>query len=215
MSTATIRGPVLSRPRGNIARTATATDSPTPTVNRDAAIAARLAGGDAEALRDAYADHGGVVFGTSLRVLGDYQLAEECTQDVFMTLWHNAASLDLSRAKLTTWLYVVARNRAIALDRRRRARPALPFADVPDVTAAPDPAELAHDADNARQVVQALADLPDDQRMVVTLAYFEGLSQSQIATRLGLPIGTVKGRARLALDRLRTVIDRSASGGLG
>ena len=158
-----------------------------------------------------------MVFGTAVRVLGDHQLAEECAQDVFMTLWHSAASIDLNRAKLTTWLFVVTRNRAIALDRRRRARPALPYADVPEIHAAPDTAELAQRDDDARQIVEALAGLPDDQRLVVTLAYFEGLSQSQIADHLGVPIGTVQGRARLALDRLRTVIDRSVleSGDVG
>ena len=147
-----------------------------------------------------------------MRLLGDHELAEECAQDVFLTLWHNAATIDLDRAQLTTWLYIVVRNRAVALDRRRRARPSLPFAVVPDVMSAPDPADLAQRGDDARRLVEALAKLPDDQRMVVTLAYFEGLSQSQIAHRLGLPIGTVKGRARLALDRLRTAIDRSAMG---
>ncbi len=215
MCTATIRGPVFSRTRANVARHATHTDAPIPAVGRDDATVARLARGDAEALRDAYADHGGIVFGTAMRLLDDHQLAEECTQDVFMTLWQNAAGIDLGRAKLTTWLYVVARNRAIALDRRRRARPALAFADVPDTASVPDPAELAQEGDDALQVVSALADLPDDQRVVVTLTYFEGLSQSQIAAHLGLPIGTVKGRARLALDRLRTLLDRSAFGDLG
>jgi RNA polymerase sigma-70 factor (ECF subfamily) len=201
---------VFSRSRAKVARAATPTTSPTPEIGRDRAILERLAEGDGEALRDAYADHGGVVFGTAVRLLGDHQLAEECTQDVFMTLWHNAASIDLHRAKLTTWLYVVARNRAIALDRSRRARPALPFAEVPDVDHAPDPAELVQRGDDARQIIDALAELPDDQRLVVTLAYFEGLSQADIATRLDLPLGTVKGRARLALDRMRIALDRSA-----
>lgn len=212
VSTATIQGLVFSRNRANVARRPAVTDSSMTEVGRDQTILARLVQRDADALRDAYADHGGIVFGSALRVLGDHQLAEECTQDVFMTLWHNAATIDLERAKLTTWLFIVTRNRAIALDRRRRARPSLPFADVPEVDTAPDPAELVQQGDDARQLVEALAQLPDEQRRVITLGYFEGLSQSQIAERLDLPVGTVKGRARLALDRLRLSIERSSLG---
>lgn len=210
MSTATIHSRVFSRNRAIVARDVVVTDSTAPEGGRDERILDRLVRRDADALRDAYADHGGVVFGSALRILGDHQLAEECTQDVFMALWHNAATVDLNRAKLTTWLFVVTRNRAIALERRRRARPAQPFADVPEPGAAPDPAQLVERGDEARRLIEALAQLPDDQRRVITLGYFEGLSQSQIADRLDLPLGTVKGRARLALDRLRLSIETAS-----
>ncbi len=208
MSRATIRRPVSFRNRVSM-RPDRASPAPDAPVNRDAELVARLASGDAEALRDAYERHGAIVFGAAVQLLGDHQLAEECTQDVFMTLWREAGKFDASRGtRLSTWLYAVARNRAITLDRRRRARPAMPVADVPMVDAAPDPADLVLRADEQERLVAALAELPGEQLEVVKLAYFEGLTQDAIADRLDVPLGTVKGRARLALDRLRRSLDR-------
>lgn len=210
MSTATIRHPVAFRNRASM-RPVRVSPGTASVVNRDAELVTRLASGDAEALGDAYERHGAIVFGVSVQLLGDHQLAEECTQDVFMTLWREAGKFDASRGtRLSTWLYAVARNRAITLDRRRRARPATPVADVPMVDTAPDPADLVLGSDEQERVVAALAELPDEQLEVVRLAYFEGLSQGAIADRLDVPLGTVKGRARLALDRLRRSLDRSA-----
>jgi RNA polymerase sigma-70 factor (ECF subfamily) len=190
---------VFSREEANRRRLRAAEPVDDGILDRDAGLVARLRARDADALRDAYGQHGAIVFGAALRVLGDHQLAEECTQDVFMTLWRTAETFEPGRARLSTWLYVVTRNRAIALDRRRRARPAMP-----DAATAPDPAELAEEGDETRRVAEALADLPEEQLQVMTLAYFGSLTQEEIATRLGIPLGTVKSRARLALDRLRT-----------
>lgn len=205
--------PVFSRQRARVER-----HDPTDVVaepDGDGALVARLRDRDPEALRDAYDAHGPLVHATALRLVSDHQLAEECTQDVFMTLWRSADTIDPTRARLTTWLYVVARNRAITLSRRRNARPALPFADVPDVGSAPDPADIAERGETARVVVDALAELPDEQRQVVSLAFFAGLSHGEIADRLGVPLGTVKGRARLALDRLRSSLGRQGLDGAG
>lgn len=212
MTTATIRRPVSFTNRVSMRpdRSGPVPDSP---VNPDTELVNRLASGDAEALRDAYERHGAIVFGAAVQLLGDHQLAEECTQDVFMTLWREAGKFDVSRGtRLSTWLYAVARNRAITLDRRRRARPATPVADVPEVHTAPDPADVVSKADEQERVVAALAELPGEQLEVVKLAYFEGLTQDAIAGRLDLPLGTVKGRARLALDRLRRSLDRQPPG---
>ncbi len=179
----------------------------------DAALVQRLTERDHEALREAYDLHGSFVFGVAMKLTADRGLAEECTQDVFMSLWDQAGSFDSGRARLTTWLYVVTRNRAIALTRQRSARPATPFADVPEVVDHTDPSEVTGQRDEARAVAEALADLPNDQRNVVVLAYVHGLTQDEIATRLNIPLGTVKGRARLALDRLRSTIDVSRISG--
>jgi RNA polymerase sigma-70 factor (ECF subfamily) len=184
-----------------------ARDEAGPPAHADAELVARVATGDAEALREAYERHGAIVFGAAMRLLGDHQLAEECTQDVFLTLWREAGRFDAGRGtRLSTWLYAIARNRAIALDRRRRARPATPVAEAPVADTAPDPAELVLRADEQQRVAEALGELPDEQLEVVRLAYFDGLTQDAIASRLGVPLGTVKGRARLALDRLRRAL---------
>lgn len=209
MNAATIHAPVFSRERATPRRIRVTEQADAGVTRDDDALIARLRARDPDALRDAYAQHGSIVFGAAVRILGDHQLAEECTQDVFMTLWKNADAVDTGRARLTTWLFVVARNRAITLDRSRRARPSTPVADVPEPGVAPDPAELAAQGDQTRRVVEALASLPEEQLQVMTLAYFGSLTQEEIATRLAIPLGTVKSRARLALDRLRNTLDRA------
>lgn len=172
----------------------------------DANAVARVAGGDDGALRELYDRYSRVVYSFAYRLTGDATLAEECVQDVFVALWRRAADFDPTRAKLTTWLFVVARNRAIELGRQRTRRPELRD-DLEPVGFAPDPAELVAVADEAQRVAEAVAELPEDQLEVLRLSYFDGLSHSEIAGVIGAPLGTVKGRARLALRRLRTLTD--------
>ena len=171
----------------------------------DAELMARVAGGDQDALRALYDRLGSIVFGMALGILGDRQAAEECVQDTFVAVWREARSYDRSRAAVSTWLVSIARNRAVDLVRRRAARPADPFAEVETADESPDVADLLVAVDTSEQVAAALAELPHPQREVIVLAYFHGFSHSEIAERLGLPLGTVKGRARLALDRLRAL----------
>lgn len=172
----------------------------------DANAVARVADGDDGALRELYDRYSRVVYSFAYRLTGDATLAEECVQDVFVALWRRAADFDPTRAKLTTWLFVVARNRAIELGRQRTRRPELRD-DLEPVGFAPDPAELVAVADEAQRVAEAVAELPEDQLEVLRLSYFDGLSHSEIAGVIGAPLGTVKGRARLALRRLRTLTD--------
>ena len=173
----------------------------------DAAAVARVANGDAVALRELYDRYGKVVYSFAYRLTGDATLSEECVQDVFVALWRRAADFDPTRAKLTTWLFVVARNRAVDLGRQKARRPELRD-DLEPASAAPDPADLAADADEAQRVAEAMAELPEEQLAVLRLAYFDGLSHVEIAELIGIPLGTVKGRVRLALERLRSLSTR-------
>jgi RNA polymerase sigma-70 factor (ECF subfamily) len=173
----------------------------------DAAAVVRVAGGDADALRELYDRYGKVVYSFAYRLTSDATLAEECVQDVFVSLWRRASDFDPTRAKLTTWLFIVARNRALDLGRQKSRRPELRDEVEPD-GAAPDPADLTADADEAQRVAEAMAELPEEQLVVLRLAYFDGLSHAEIAEKTGLPLGTVKGRVRLALDRLRSLSTR-------
>ena len=173
----------------------------------DARAVARVAAGDADALRELYDRHGRLVFSMAFRLTSDRQLAEECVQDVFVNLWRRASAYDPARAKVTTWLFVITRNRAIELARARARRPD-PYADVEVAGESPDPADLLGAADEAQRVAEAMAALPQAQIDVLQLAYFDGLTHVEIAERLDLPLGTVKGRLRLALDRLRLLADR-------
>jgi RNA polymerase sigma-70 factor (ECF subfamily) len=172
----------------------------------DADAVARVAAGDAVALRELYDRYSRVVYSFAYRLTHDTTLSEECVQDVYVALWRRAADLDPARAKLTTWLFVVARNRAIELGRQKARRPELRD-DLEPAGFAPDPAELAAVADEAQRVAEAVAELPEEQLEVLRLAYFDGLSHSEIAGVIGVPLGTVKGRVRLALQRLRSLSD--------
>jgi RNA polymerase sigma-70 factor, ECF subfamily len=175
-------------------------------VEPDAAVVARVADGDAEALHQLYDRYGRIVYGMTYRLTKDAQLAEEATQDTFVTLWRRAAAYDPERAKLSTWLFVIARNRAIELVRARTRAPE-PHEDVEPAGAEPDPADLAALADDAERIALALAELPESQFEVIRLAYFDGLSHGEIAERLDEPLGTVKSRIRLGLNRLRALLE--------
>ncbi len=172
----------------------------------DAAAVARVAGGDAVALQELYDRYGKVIYSFAYRLTHDATLSEECVQDVFVALWRRAADFDPTRAKLTTWLFVVARNRAIELGRQKSRRPELRD-DLEPVGSSPDPAHLVTVADESQRVAEAMAELPEDQLAVLRLSYFDGLSHSEIAEVIGIPLGTVKGRMRLALERLRSLSD--------
>jgi RNA polymerase sigma-70 factor (ECF subfamily) len=178
----------------------------------DAALVERVHAGDTEALRFLYERYGTIVFGMAYRLLGDRQAAEECTQDVFVSVWRTAHGYRPERAQVSTWLLAIARNRAIDATRRRAARPVDPHEDVWSTDESPDASELVSAADEAERVAAAMAELPDAQREALSLAYFDGLSHTEISERLGLPIGTVKGRIRLALDRLRDLAPKYALG---
>jgi RNA polymerase sigma-70 factor, ECF subfamily len=187
----------------------------------DAATMAAIASGDERALRDLYDRYGRIVYSVSYRVTNDAHLAEECTQDVFLRVWRRARDFDPSRAKTSTWLFAIARNRAIESWRSRaRHRSRLdvrPDEETQRVESlvdegARDPAELVAAADEALRVAEALAALPPEQFETLQLAYFEGLSHAEIAERLRLPLGTVKGRVRLALDRLRHLAEEHQLG---
>jgi RNA polymerase sigma-70 factor, ECF subfamily len=176
----------------------------------DAHLVRRVDEGDADALRLLYERYGGIVFGMTYRLLGDRQAAEECTQDVFVSVWQTARSYRPERARVGTWLLAIARNKAIDATRRRAARPVDPHEDIWLADEAPDAADVVSSADEAARIAAAMAELPDPQREALSLAYFDGLSHTEIAERLSVPVGTVKGRIRLALDRLRAVAPKYA-----
>lgn len=174
-----------------------------PDERDDVELVQLVAADDTDALRVLYERYGSIVFGMAQRLLGDRQLAEECTQDVFVALWRSAAKYEPGRAQVSTWLIGIAKYRAIDLVRRRAARPADPYAEIWQGDESPDSAELVAAGDQAQRVAAAVAQLPPPQREALTLAYFDGLSHSEIAERLAVPLGTIKGRIRAALDRLR------------
>ncbi|MFN3641312.1 MAG: sigma-70 family RNA polymerase sigma factor [Gemmobacter sp.] len=127
-------------------------------------------------------------------------LAEECAQDVMATLWQKAGQYDPARASVATWVFTIARNRRIDMLRRARPEPEdLPWGPEPE----PDQAEAYEAAQETKRLGEAIAQLPEKQRALIERAYFGELSHTEIAAETGLPLGTIKSRIRLALDRLR------------
>ena len=170
----------------------------------DVATLSRIASGDQAALGALYDRYGAMVFALARRVTGDDQAAEECTQDAFLAVWRSAASFDPARSRPSTWICTIARNRALDAVRASQRRPT-PQDDVQPDGHEPDVANVAEAADTAVRVAEAMAKLPPTQFEVLQLAYFDDLSQSEVADHLGLPLGTVKSRMRLAMNRMRTV----------
>ena len=174
-----------------------------------AALIARIAGGDSEAFSRFYDAFARTAFGLIRRVLRDPGAAEEVLQEVFWQIWREAAQYDPRRGSPEAWLLMRAKTRAIDKLRSIRRRERTFVAPVDEAVARPTGVgtERPGGAVEDRGLVQtALARLPAAQRQVIELAFFEGLTQSEIAARLGEPLGTVKTRARLGLERLREAL---------
>jgi RNA polymerase sigma-70 factor (ECF subfamily) len=173
-----------------------------------------MASGDESALGEAFDQFGPSVHALASRILGIGGDADEILQDVFLNLWKRAAQFDAERGSLLGYLLTIARTAAIDRLRRRRARPdAESPAPPPELDANIGvPLDLLSIEDGRVLVIEALASLPAEERLVIELAYFEGLSQSEIAEKTKTPLGTVKGRARNALRRLRERLPRGLGG---
>jgi RNA polymerase sigma-70 factor (ECF subfamily) len=176
----------------------------------DSALIERMMAGDEAALSAIYDRYSAMLFGMLMRVLQDRQAAEEVLQDLFMQLWHNAGQFDPKRGSLPAWLLVIGRNRAISRLRGSRYREVLEekegdyantFASSQNIEDETARGELA------RSLTSALSTLPADQRHALELAYFEGMTQSEIAAKTGAPLGTVKTRVRTAMQSLRQILD--------
>jgi RNA polymerase sigma-70 factor (ECF subfamily) len=166
----------------------------------DIALLTRMGQGDENAMEDVFRRYSGAVYSVALRVLHDTGQAEDVMQEIFLQLWRKPAAFVQARGSLGAWLVVVARNRAIDLLRRRK-----PSDSVDDVVLA-SPINVADEAERntmMEKVRRVIADLPAEQRKSLELAYFEGLSHTEIASRTGDPLGTVKTRVRHALITLR------------
>lgn len=183
----------------------------------DRLIVQRMAQGDGAALADLYDRHGRIVFALAARILSDHGEAEDLTQDVFAIAWRNATRYDASRGVVAAWLLVTTRTRAIDRLRSRRVRPSAATDDdvrrldaIPD--AAPSVEMIVANRQMAGRVRDALEGLPADQRLALELAYFEGLSHTEIGERTGTPLGTIKTRIRTGLTRLRQAMGAGKEG---
>jgi RNA polymerase sigma-70 factor (ECF subfamily) len=181
----------------------------------DEAVIRRIAGGDHGALGALYDLHGRTVYTLALRIVGDPAEAEEVVQDVFLQVWRAAARYDQGRASVAGWLLMMARSRAIDRVRARQARPTgvaageFALAGLADGATGQEARVISSQA--AEQLKAALQDLPASMRAAIELAYYDGLTQSAIAERLGEPLGTVKTRMRTALQKLRSALGQEGT----
>jgi RNA polymerase sigma-70 factor (ECF subfamily) len=171
----------------------------------DADLLARVGEHDREAFEILYGRYVRSVFGLALRRLGDRGHAEDAVQEAFAAIWRSASTYRPERGAAGGWLYTVARNAIV--DRLRRNGPTAD-AELPELASAePGPAQQAEDSDVSWRVHRALEELQPREREVIELAYWSGMSQSEVAEYLGLPLGTVKTRTRSGLARLASVLE--------
>jgi RNA polymerase sigma-70 factor (ECF subfamily) len=182
---------------------------------RDEELMDRLAGHDLVAFEALYDRYGDLVYSVSLRIVGDTYVAEDVTQDVFLRVWRRPDHFDLSRGRFITWLLSVARNRSIDQRRsqsRRLRHEALPASEeeedtLPSEDTRDDPALATVLSEERAAVRRALEVLPPEQKLAIQLAYFGGMTQQEIANKLGQPLGTVKTRMRLGMQKMRSALE--------
>ena len=176
----------------------------------DLELLAQIGEQDREALASLYDRYGRWVFALAVRILNDPVGSEEVTQDVFMSVWRRGASYTSKKGKFTTWLFSIAHNRTIDELRKRRRDRSRDNDDIEDhydlKSSDISPADAAVAQSEYAKVKAAMDKLPEEQKSMVELSYFKGLTQTEIATKTGQPLGTVKTRMRLALKKLRVAL---------
>jgi RNA polymerase sigma-70 factor, ECF subfamily len=170
----------------------------------DGALISAVRSGNQDAMAQLYDRYSAVVYSVALRVLGDTGAAEDVLQEIFMQLWRSPGGFDASRGNLTSWLAVIARNRAVDLLRKRR-----PQTEISETIVSVEP-DLAAETDRGRvteKVRGVLKEMPAPQRQALEMAYFEGYSHSEISEKTGEPLGTIKTRIRSGLILLRKAVE--------
>jgi RNA polymerase sigma factor (sigma-70 family) len=172
----------------------------------DEALVALVARGDDGALAELYERFGRVAYGLALRVVRDTSLAEDVVQEAFLAVWRSAGRFVAERGKTSTWILTLVHRRAVDLVRREQPRRAEPLEAAPEAATTETTEDAAWLRLQRTRVREALRKLPDQQREALELAYFGGFTQSELADRLGEPLGTIKSRMFSGLARLRELL---------
>ena len=181
----------------------------------DEALVAMTARADDEALAELYDRYAGVAFGLARRIVRDAELAEDAVQEAFLAVWRTASRFTAERSSARAWILMLTHRRAVDLVRSNESRRAdrLPEGFDRADTESPEPADAVWLGLQRERVVRGLSQLPDPQREAIELAYFGGFTQSELADRLGQPLGTIKSRMHTGLSRLRELLDDDTSRG--
>jgi RNA polymerase sigma-70 factor (ECF subfamily) len=193
-------------------RALAAADSANSSGPTDEALIQRLAAdADEDALSELYDRYQALMYGIAMRITNDAALAQDAVQEAFVGVWRNSAKYVSGRASVRTWILSITHHRAIDIVRRRRATTTLPETDTVDAAlTVPDVWPEVARAFDGEAVRGAIGGLPQIQREAIELAYFEGLTQVENASRTGAPLGTVKSRVRLGLQQLRRQLEEPA-----
>jgi RNA polymerase sigma-70 factor (ECF subfamily) len=170
----------------------------------DAELVALMVENQSWALAELYDRYVRLVFSLALKLLGEHSAAEEIVQEVFAKVWQNAHTFDAGRGKFSTWLVGITHNHCVDEMRRRRSRPI--FEPVEKAYSTPAPTHNADTWVEQSDIGQALAQIPEEQRFVIHAAYFQGLTMAEIASLTEQPLGTVKTRLRLGLQKLKSLL---------
>ncbi|TMM25984.1 MAG: sigma-70 family RNA polymerase sigma factor [Actinobacteria bacterium] len=172
----------------------------------DEAVLSLVAESDDEALAELYDRFGGVAYGLALRILRDESLAQDAVQEAFLAVWRTADRFLAERARASTWILTLVHRRSVDLVRRQEQRRGEPLESAPEPVASEQVEEQAAIRFQRQVVQEALRQLPPDQREALELGYYAGLTQSELAERLGQPLGTIKSRMFTGLTRLRDLL---------
>jgi RNA polymerase sigma-70 factor (ECF subfamily) len=178
----------------------------------DEAVVALTARSDEVALAELYDRYGRAAYALALRVLRDEALAEDAVQEAFLAIWRGASRFIPEKAKASTWIMTLVHRRAVDLVRREERRRADPLPETEPGSGGPSAADSAWLHLERERVQAALAQLPETQREAIELAYYGGFTQSELAERLGEPLGTIKSRMFAGLGRLRELLDTPKDG---
>ena len=184
-------------------------ESQQPTVSDDGELLAQIAAGDSYALERLYDRYSGLLIALARRVLHDTSDAEEILQEVFLQVWNQAERYDRSRSSVSTWLVLITRSRAIDRLRSRQVKDRTLSTlqqEKPSGHASPEGGAAVLLGQRRRRIRAELAELPPEQRQVLEAAFFQGMTQSEISSSTGIPLGTVKTRTLLAMKKLRKAL---------
>jgi RNA polymerase sigma-70 factor (ECF subfamily) len=161
--------------------------------------------GEQDAVGTLYDRYSGVAYGLALRITGNAATAEDVVQDAFVSLWRQAPRFDPERGQVRSWLLTMVHHKGVDAVRRRAGRPERPLPEGAEeyIAGSARPDELAEMVLDAEAVREAVRLVPDDQRRVIEMAYFEGMTHVEIAAETGAPLGTVKSRMRIGLEKMR------------